>query len=265
MISALEKDIGTPLFMRTTRAVTLTEAGTDFVARIEPILVALDEAEQAARGAHELHGVLRVGLSSSFALRELVPVLPTFMEHHPALKLELLTDDYRQDLVTEGVDVAFRFGALADSTAVARRVASWPRVVVASPAYLAKRGVPLTPGCLAKHDVIVGPARQGRAWTFTRDGKVTSVRVDGRLTATMTEAVIRAAVEGLGVASAAVRGFQPELRSGALVRLLAEWQMETLDLHAVFAAGRAAKPAARALAAYITDYYAGLSAAEAAI
>jgi DNA-binding transcriptional LysR family regulator len=129
--------------------VTLTEVGADYLARIEPILAALDEADQAARGTGELRGILRVGVSSSFAVRELVPRLPAFMADHPALRVELLINDQRQDLVSEGVDVALRFGKLADSTAIARRLGAIGCVLVASPAYLNKHGMPESPADIA--------------------------------------------------------------------------------------------------------------------
>ena len=141
MISGLERELGAALFTRTTRAVTLTEAGNDFLARIEPILAALDEAEHAVRGTGELRGVLRVGISATFAVREIVPCLPRFMEQHPALRIELLVDDQRQDFVSEGIDVGLRLGPLADSTAGAQ-IGSWPRMFIASPTYLKKAGVP---------------------------------------------------------------------------------------------------------------------------
>ena len=158
IIASLEREIGAALFTRTTRAVSLTEAGADFLARVEPILSALDEAEQAVRGTGELRGTLRLGLSSSFAMREIVPRLPQFLDRHPALRVELVMDDQRQDLVAEGVDVALRFGDLPDSSAVARRLAAWPRVLIASPAYLQRAGTPRIPADLAGHAVIAGPS-----------------------------------------------------------------------------------------------------------
>src|SRR5205823_6480080 len=118
----LERQIGVVLFVRPTRAVTLTDAGSDFLARIEPVLVELDEAEHAARGTGELRGILRIGLGTNFAVREIIPRLAVFMSRHPALQIDLMMSDQRQDLVAEGVDLAFRFGALPDSTATARRV-----------------------------------------------------------------------------------------------------------------------------------------------
>ncbi|WP_210165410.1 LysR family transcriptional regulator [Methylocapsa aurea] len=248
MIATLEREMGGPLFTRTTRAVTLTEAGADFLVRIEPILAPLDEAEYAVRGTGELRGVLRVGVSSTFAIREIAPRLPRFMEKHPALWVELLTDDLRQDFVNEGIDVGLRFGALPDSTAVARRIGTWPRVIVASPAYLKRSGVPQTPDDLAAHSVILGPSRLGPAWTFRKDGKATSVWVGGRLTATVNEVATAAAVAGLGLASMASVGCQRELEEGFLVRVLPDWDMGSVELHAVFPGGKAAKPSAKAFA-----------------
>ncbi len=250
-IATLEREMGAALFTRTTRAVTLTEAGADFLARIEPILGALDEAEHAVRGTGELRGVLRVGISSTFAIREIAPRLPSFMEKHPALRVEVLADDLSQNFVDEGIDVGLRFGSLPDSTAVARRIAAWPRVIVASPAYLKRSGVPQTPANLAAHSVIVGPSRLGPAWTFRKGGKATSVRVNGRLTATVNEVATAAAVAGLGLASMASVGCRSEIEKGSLVRVLSEWDMGSVELHAVFPGGRGAKPSARAFVDFL--------------
>src|SRR6202012_5740672 len=120
IIASLEKSVGAALLTRTTRAVTLTEAGSDYLARIEPILAALDEADHIARGSAELRGHLRVGGPVSLATREVIPRLSSFLSSHPALQIEILMEDRRQDFLREGVDVGFRFGALADSTATSR-------------------------------------------------------------------------------------------------------------------------------------------------
>ena len=114
-IAVLERQIGVVLFVRTTRAVTLTDTGSDFLARIEPLLAELDEAEHAApRNGRARRGILRIGLGTNFAVREIIPRLAVFMSRHPALQIDLMMADQRQDLVAEGVDVAFRFGALSD-------------------------------------------------------------------------------------------------------------------------------------------------------
>jgi DNA-binding transcriptional LysR family regulator len=251
VISQLEKDLGAALFTRTTRAVSLTDTGSDFLARVEPILAELEEAEHAVRGSSELRGVLRVGLSSSFAVREVAPRLPAFMDKHPKLRMELITSDQRQDFVSEGVDVGMRFGPLPDSTATAKKMAVLPRVIFASPSYLSRAGTPKTPADLAGHSVIVAPSRLGRSWSFKKDGKVTTFEVGGRLVVTFNEVGLAAAVAGLGLVSMTVGAAKKELAEGLLTRILADWDMGEIELHAVFPAGKAAKPAARAFVDFL--------------
>jgi DNA-binding transcriptional LysR family regulator len=256
IIAELERKVGVALLTRTTRALTLTEAGADYLARIEPILAALEEADHAARGTGELRGLLRVGVSSSFAVREVIPRLPPFLDQHPALRIDLVMNDLRQDLVGEGVDVALRFGPLANSTATARRISRTRRFLVAAPSYLKRAGMPATPAELSNHATIIGPT--GRAiegWTFAKDGRTLSVRVEGRITADTNEGAVAAAAAGLGIVSTGHWGCRAELASGALVRVLEDWRMEIIDIHALFAAGRAAKPAARAFAAFLAESF----------
>jgi DNA-binding transcriptional LysR family regulator len=198
-----------------------------------------------------LRGVLRVGLSSSFALREVAPRLPVFMHRHPRLRVELITNDQRQDFVLEGVDVGMRFGPLPDSTATAKRIGSWPRVIVAAPSYLARAGTPEKPSDLATHSVIVAPSRLGKSWSSRKRGRVSSVEVTGRLVVTFNEVGLAAAVAGLGLVSMTVGAVRRELSEGSLVRVLADWEMDQIELHAVFPAGKAAKPAAREFVDYL--------------
>jgi DNA-binding transcriptional LysR family regulator len=245
--AALEQEVGVSLLTRTTRAVTLTEAGVDYLAHIEPILAALEEANYAARGSGELRGTLRIALSSSFAIREVIPRLSAFLDHHPELRIDLLMNDQRQDLVVEGADVALRFGALSDSNATARKLGATARVLVASPKYLIKAGTPKTPAALANHSVIVGPAGVAPSgWSFQKDGRTMSIHIEGRLTASMNEGAIASAVAGLGIAATGLWGCRKELASGELVLVLADWKMTPVEVHAIFPAGRAAKPSARA-------------------
>lgn len=254
IIATLEQEIGAALLTRTTRALTLTQAGADYLERIEPLLLELEEADYAARGTGELRGALRIGLSSSFAVRELIPRLPGFMERHPALKVDLLMDDQRQDLVGEGVDVALRMGALSDSSATARLVGLNPRVLAAAPAYLSRAGCPQTPADLAGHAFIMGPSGQTPGgWTFQKDGRSVSILVEGRLTTNANEGSVAAAVAGLGIVSTGYWGSRQEIEDGRLVALLADWKREPAPLNAVYAAGRGAKPAARAF----TDFLIG--------
>lgn len=251
-IATLERDIGASLLVRTTRAVTVTDAGADFLARLEPILADLEDAEQTARYSDELRGTLRIGIGTSLAARIVIPHIKPFLDQHPALRVNLLLDDQKQDLVKEGVDIAFRFGPLADATATVRKLATWPRALVAAPSYLSNAPVLNVPADLAAHAIIVGP--QGvRDWTFRKGGTTASIRLEGRLSINVLEGAYLAAVEGMGIVLTTVPAFRREFKSGVLVRVLPEWDLGSLDVHAVFTSGRAAKPSARAIAAYLAD------------
>lgn len=262
IVAALEKQVGVALLVRTTRAVSLTEAGADYLARIESILADLEEADHAARGTGELRGLLRVAMSYGFAVRGVLPRLARFTDLHPGLRVEFTLNDERQDLVGESVDVAFRIGVLNDSTAVARKIGVVHRVVVAAPAYLERAGTPSVPSDLANHTVIVGPAgRVAEGWTFRRDGKADSIRVEGRFILNGTDAATAAAVAGLGILSAGDLSVRSELETGRLVRVLSDWEMGTIDINVVLPAGRAAKPSARAFSDFMAAEFREMQAA----
>jgi len=248
IVAALEQDVGSALVRRTTRAVTLTDVGNDYLARVEAILGSLDEADHIARGSKELRGELRVAMSSSFGVREIIPVMPGFLARHPSLKVSLLLSDQRQDTLKEGADVALRLGELADSTATARLIGRTQRLIVASPAYLRERGTPSKPADLAGHSAIVGPAgTSAGTWSFEKDGQRVSARINSRLNVSVNEAAVAAAVAGMGIVTTALWGCRAELAAGTLVRVLPDWNMGDVDVHGLFAPGRHAKPAARAL------------------
>ena len=254
IVAALEKEVGALLFTRSTRALALTEAGAEYLGRVEPALAELEEADHAARGTGELRGIIRVAASSSFTVHVVIPRLDDFLRHHPKLRLVLLINDQRQALISEGVDVAFRFGPLADSTATARRLGSIQRVLVASPAYLRRAGRPKIPADLNSHAIVVGPMGSDR-WTFEKDGRQVSLRLEGRVVVSANEGAVAAAVAGLGIASTGIIASRKELANRALVRVLPDWQMGSVDVHAVFPSGRAAKAAARALADHMVGAF----------
>jgi DNA-binding transcriptional LysR family regulator len=252
IIAALEKDIGVALVTRTTRAFTLTDVGNDYLTRVEALLASLEEADHAARGSRELRGTLRVAMPASFGVREIIPVMPGFLARHPSLNVSLLMSDQRQDTIKEGVDVALRLGELADSGATARLIGRTQRIVVASPTYLKARGTPKTPADLAAHATIIGPAgTSAGTWFFQKDGQNVSARINSRLTVSVNEAAVAAAVAGIGVATTALWGCRAELANGSLIQLLPEWKMSDVEVHGMFTPGRLPKPSARALVEYL--------------
>jgi DNA-binding transcriptional LysR family regulator len=247
MVSALEERLGVKLLLRTTRRVTTTDAGAVFLERARRALEELGEAEDAARGVDSLKGVLRVAMSGAFGTREVIPHLPDFLAENPKLKIELLMSDRTEDLVAEGADVALRLGRLADSGFGARNLATARRHVVAAPTYLARKGHPETLADLAGHECVLGPGLSGRrGWSFTRNGTVTSVTVEGRIQVASADGVIACAKAGLGLALASQWMYRAELDAGDLVPVLPEYELEPVEVHAVYPGGR--RPSLKVLA-----------------
>src|ERR1700753_838088 len=171
IIALLEEQLGAVLFSRSTRALTLTDAGKTYLARVQPILTSLEEADEAVRGSDDLRGTLRIAVASIIASRAVVPRLGEFMTRNPNLRVELVVDDRRQDLIQEGIDVAIRFGKLADSSAVARLIGRWPLIVAAAPVYLDANGVPDTPEALAEHTFVIAGPVAGKELLFRPGGR----------------------------------------------------------------------------------------------
>ena len=254
IISNLEQDLGVLLFARTTHAVRPTEAGEEYLSRIEPILSDMEEANHAVRGTGELRGRLRVGAATSFAQRTIIPILPEFLAKHPKLNVDLVLTDSRQDLVDEAIDVAIRYGPLEDSTMIARKLGSSPRVIAASPGYLEQAGIPEKPADLMNHQIILGPSSVTIArWKFEKDGKVQSIRIDGRLNITVNEGTTTAAVAGMGIVNTAFWSCKSELENRSLVQLLTDWDLGLIEVNALLLGGRGTKPSARAFVTHLQE------------
>ena len=254
MVASLEARLGIKLLLRTTRQVTPTDAGAVFLERARQVLGDLDDAENAARGVDSLHGALRVAMPGAFGTREVIPRLPGFVAQHPQLRVELLVSDRTDDLVAEGVDMALRLGRLADSGFGARLLATASRFTVAAPAYLARRSDPRTLADLSGHDCIVGPGLSGRrGWSFRRGGTVTSVAVEGRVQVASAEGVIACVKTGLGIAIASEWMCRAELAAGELVPILGDYELDPVDVHAVYPGGRRPSIKVRAFSDYLAS------------
>ena len=252
-IAGLERHVGTALLLRSTRAVKLTDAGLEFLSRIEPLLTELDDAQQTARGDGALKGSLRVGLGSSLAVREVIPRLPAFLNIHPGLQVDLMVAEYRQDLLVECLDLALRFGTLPDSTAHVRRINEWPRVLAVSQDYLRRAGALRTPGDLANHSIIAGPVSTSPIWSFSREGKSTSVRVNSRLRIAGNEGAIAAARAGMGIVMTSSGSLRAEFGSGMLMQVLTDWDAGLMELNAVYPGGRTIKRAATMFTDFLVE------------
>lgn len=252
MVASLEARLGVKLLLRTTRRVTPTDAGIVFLERSRRILGDLDEAAHAARGVDSLHGVLRVVMSGAFGTREVIPRLPAFTAQHPRLKLELVISDRIDDLIAEGADMALRLGRLADSEFGSRLLGSAPRLLIASPAYLAERGAPKTLADLSAHDCIVGPGLSGsRGWSFQREGAVTSVAVEGRVQVASADGVMACVRAGLGIAVVSRWMCRAELERDEVRAILSDYLLDPVEVHAVYPAGPRPSPKVRAFSDYL--------------
>ena len=240
IVAGLETHLGIRLLVRSTHQLTPTDAGQTFYERARHVVIGADEAEIAARGKGlGLEGRLRVCAPVTFARLHIAPKLGPFLDAHPKLGLELFMDDRDIDLLAENIDVALRLGLLRDSSLTARKLAEGRRHVVASPAYLARRGTPKTPGELVAHDAIVYTrVSGGTQWLFRKGTSEVSVDVPCRLACTAAEGVREAVLAGLGFAVVSTWMMQPELESGHVVPLLSEWQLPSIPLWAVYPSGR---------------------------
>lgn len=256
-VAELERDLGVRLLMRTTRAVIPTDAGAAFLTRVEPLLIGLEEAEQSVREGDELRGVLRMSMPTSFGIHDVIPALAGFCVRHPQLRVELTLRDQKQDLVRDAVDVAIRLGRLSDSSATARKIATIPRVIVASPAYLAQHGTPATPEDLAQHRIVGGTASAvPTAWVFERAGRKSAPDLTPQFSTSDNEGAIAAAVAGLGITSTSGWSCRRELENGSLVCLLAKWKTIDIPVHAYFPMGRATRSAGRAVIEHLMSEFA---------
>jgi DNA-binding transcriptional LysR family regulator len=254
-VADIEAELGVLLLGRTTRAVVPTEAGAMYLIRVEAILDQLHDAEQSVR-QDELRGTLRIAMPTSTGVREIIPRLPRFTEHHPKLRIEILLDDRRQDLVREGVDVAIRIGTLPDSNGTVRLLTTYARVVVASPSYLASEGTPTSPDELLGHRIVYGPAATvDTAWVFTRDGKTTTVPLEPSISFSDNVGATAGAVAGLGITSIDYWTCRRELGDGSLVQILADWALAPTRVQAYFPLGRATRTAARAFINFLSDEF----------
>jgi DNA-binding transcriptional LysR family regulator len=251
-IAALERRLGIKLLVRTTRQVSATDAGETLLARARDALLAIDDAESAARGADRLSGMLRVALPPEYGVRRIVPLLPAFFVRHPLLKIDLMMSDRFENLVAEGADLALRIGDLPDSSFVARKLESARRLFIAAPSYLAVCGTPVSIADLAGHDVISGPADTGdETWAARRNGRIERQTLSPRIRSRSATGVVASVVAGLGVATASIWMCADALASGAVVEILSDYALDPVTAYVVFPAGRKPSQRARAFSDYL--------------
>ncbi|MGG5818754.1 LysR family transcriptional regulator [Falsiroseomonas sp. HW251] len=236
-LAELEARLGVRLADRSTRRFALTDAGRRLAEQARRALGDIEDALREAAGeGREARGRLRLAAPLVFGRRHVAPVVAMFLDAHPAVSVDLVLSDRVIDLVEEGLDLAVRIGRLPDSSLRRRHLGSLRRVLVASPAYLARRGTPSRPDDLAAHDLVVFASQAAPpSWRFA--GGIT-LQPQARFAVNEAEAAVAAAVEGRGVLQAL--SYQPaaEIAAGRLVRLLREHEPPPIPVQLVHPAGR---------------------------
>ena len=258
-VAELEDELGARLFHRTTRKLSLTEAGRTYHERAAKILLDVEEARLAVTGADGApSGILRLTAAASVGRLHLVPALAAFHELHPAVKVMLVMTDRMVDLVDEGLDLAVRVGRQRDSSLVARRIGTSLRLVCASPAYLARAGVPETPADLARHDCLTFRAHPGsNLWRFQGPDGPVEARVTGPLFANDGEALAAAAVAGMGLVLLPEWLVGPDIREGRLRVVLPDFRAVPDDspLYAIYPHQRHLPLKVRAFIDFLVDRF----------
>ncbi|MET0923189.1 MAG: LysR substrate-binding domain-containing protein [Xanthobacteraceae bacterium] len=247
-IGELEARLGVRLLNRTTRAVGVTEAGERFLAGARRVLADLDEIERAAAGEGTApRGELRVTAPILFGRLHVSPIMIEFLERFPDVSVALSLIDRPVDLVEEGLDVAVRIGALAESSAIASRVGALHRIVVASPDYLARCGTPKAPAELGAHAIVAFSGMEAAdRWVFRGQGGEASVAIRPRLVVTTAEAAVDAARAGFGVTRVLSYQAADDIARGSLRRLLQAHEGAELPVHLLYPGGRHPPPKLRA-------------------
>lgn len=234
-LEGLERWLGARLFHRTTRRISLSEAGEQALSRCRQMLDLADEVKAlAGERRREPVGKLRLTSSLSFALPHLTDAIVAFQALHPRIEIELRTVDRAVNLVEERIDLALRITNRLDDHVVARRLATCRSVLCASPAYIARHGAPATPQALAEHRCVIHEFGSGAEYRLRRDGHVSTVAVNGSLSGNETAIVRQAALAGAGIAMLPTYFVGDDLQRGALVRLLPEHEPEPLGIHAIY-------------------------------
>ena len=265
-VGALEADLGVRLFTRTTRRLSLTEAGTTLFEQSQRILGEIDDMQESVRAVDSRpRGLLSITAPIVYGRLHLAPLLPAFIARYPEVRLNLVLSDSVVDLLENDIDVAVRIAALPDSSLIARRLASVTRIICASPAYLERRGTPATPADLTDHDCLpfrfhtaANVWRAGsNVWRLQGNAGVEEISVAGPFTANNADALVTAALAGLGLILVPTWLVSDHLRDGALRPVLTDFRVSPSDvetaIYAVYPSGRFLSPKIRAFIDFLVD------------
>lgn len=253
-IAALEAHYGTALLLRTTRQMTLTDAGRLLYDRAKAVIAELRDVELALSAREsQPSGRLRISAPSLMGRLLIAPLLPDFLLQHPAVSVDLLLVDRAVNLVEEDVHAALRVGRLPDSQLVARKLAELTMIVCAAPSYLQRRGAPIAPADLASHDCLLFSDVPGAGeWRFRMpDGASATMRLEGRLWINSLDALVSAAIAGAGLVRVPSWQVADDMAAGRLMRVLPDYEMPASAVHLVMPPARLGSPRTRAFVDFL--------------
>ncbi|RDH84102.1 MAG: LysR family transcriptional regulator [endosymbiont of Galathealinum brachiosum] len=256
-VTRLEKRLGSRLLNRTTRTISLTNAGRAYYERCNQIVI---DAQNAERSINQLQeepsGLLRVNAPGSFGSKYLLDVLPEFMHRYPDIKLEVEFNDRLIDVVAEGYDVVIRVGEIKDSNLIARKFTSSRSVVVASPEYLKRRGTPQNVEELTQHDCIAYSLLPAPTqWVFNKGGKRSSVTIEARAMCNSANIEIAMVMKGIGITRVPLFTCEKEVDSGELQVILDDYDHIKYDVYAVYPHRQYLTAKVRAFVDFVVDAF----------
>ena len=258
-VKSLEQRLGVRLLQRTTRKLSMTEAGERYYREGRRLLHELDDLEQAlADSALELRGELRIIAPMSFGQRRVAPLVARFAARHGQLRVSLILDDRETDLIDEAADLAIRIGYPADSSLIARAIAPVPRHACASPDYLERRGRPESPEDLLHHDCLhynLIPERE--EWTFLGEEGEQTLAIKGSFCSNNGDVLAEAAMQGLGITLLPNFIVEEGLADGRLVKVLEEYERAPLTLYALYPSRRHLPVKTRSFLDYLQEELGG--------
>jgi DNA-binding transcriptional LysR family regulator len=254
-IAQLEDQLGLMLLTRTTRSLRLTDRGEIFLASCQQILSDMDDAERRARGENaEPRGELRIAAPIVFGRLHVLPVVNRILTEHAGLSVRLMLSDRNVNLVDDGIDIAMRIGDLADSSLIAVKLGEVSRILIASPDYLQKRGVPKSLAALSDHDLIAFESIDAtNEWRFDTDGK--PVRVEPRLIVNNADAAIAAAEAGIGIARTLSYQVRESVLGGRLTPVLQKFAPPASPISAIHSPRRVASANVAAFVKAARDHF----------
>ena len=255
-VARLEASLGTTLFHRTSRRLTLTDAGQSLAERAGRILAEAQAAEEQARDAATAPtGLVRVAAPMSFGIAHVAPAIADFLKLHPGVEIDLTLSDAKVDIVAEGIDIALRIADLPDSTLRARRLGPVAIHIVAAPAYWEARGRPTHPADLGDHDCFGYTNLPGAIWHFRRGEEEASVRPTGPFATNNGEAMLPALCAGLGIARLPDFLVDDDIAAGRLEPVLADWSCGGVALHLVTPPGTLRPARVESLIDFLSDRF----------